>query len=435
MDDVALTAADLAHVLGVDEPTVSEWRNLGLISASRDDTFDARNLERARFVQFAVQSGFDAEEVARISREQQDLVGRFADFAPIHGVGRPLEEMAKRVGLDIGVARQLWQAGGLADQEGVFDEDVPLLRTAAAALETGLPEEALVQLIRVYADSLERVAGAESRLFHLHVHEQLRQRGLAGAELTEATRALSDPLVGLIEPTLVYFHRKAWVRAIRDDLLLHLREDAMPAGDVGEVAVAVFVDLASFTPFTESSGDVAAADLLARFSQLVRDRARAHRGNVVKQIGDEFMVAFHSATDAVRCGVEINAGADADQDVLGVRAGAHAGTALYREADYFGATVNLAARVTAEATRAQFLVTDAAAAAAADIDGIDVTPVGRRTLKGLAAPVELFEVRAQTQPSGRRSLTPRAPAPGSSPGVSASPDDVSSRPQAAQRQR
>lgn len=402
MDDAALVAADLAQVLGVDEQTVSEWRDLHLISASGDGTFDARNLERARFVQFAVQSGIDAEEVARVSREQQDLVGRFADFAAvIHGVGRPLEEVARHVGLDSGVARRLWQAGGLADQEEVFDEDVPLLRTAAAALETGLPEEALVQLIRVYADSLERVAGAESRLFHLYVHEQLRQRGLAGAELTEATRALSDPLVGLIEPTLVYFHRKAWVRAIRDDLLLHLREDAMPAGDVGEMAVAVlFVDLASFTPFTESSGDVAAADLLARFSQLVRDRARAHRGNVVKQVGDEFMVVFHSAVDAVRCGAEINAGADADQDVLGVRAGAHAGTALYREADYFGATVNLAARVTAEAARAQFLVTDAAAAAAADIEGIELTSLGRRTLKGLTAPVELFEVCSETQPYG-----------------------------------
>lgn len=73
-----------------------------------------------------------------------------------------------------------------------------------------------------------------------------------------------------------------------------------------------------------------------------------------------------------------------------VRLGAHVGTALYREGDYVGTTVNIAARVTAQASRGQFLVTDAVRAA---LDGsVPLTPAGGRSLKGLSVAVEVFEV-------------------------------------------
>jgi adenylate cyclase len=77
--------------------------------------------------------------------------------------------------------------------------------------------------------------------------------------------------------------------------------------------------------------------------------------------------------------------------------GAHRGAVLYREGDYIGATVNVAARVVAEADRHQFLIT-AAVRAAADTPGIDVIPLGTRVLKGIAGPHELFEVRRGDRP-------------------------------------
>jgi YHS domain-containing protein len=66
---------------------------------------------------------------------------------------------------------------------------------------------------------------------------------------------------------------------------------------------------------------------------------------------------------------------------------------LYREGDYVGGTVNLAARVAAEATRGQLLVTAAVRGSASGLDEIAFAPLGRREMRGISEPVELFEVR------------------------------------------
>lgn len=72
--------------------------------------------------------------------------------------------------------------------------------------------------------------------------------------------------------------------------------------------------------------------------------------------------------------------------------GAHSGAALYREADYLGATVNIAARVASEAGRGQFLVTEASRAEAEAVNGVSYESLGRRPLKGVAEALELFKV-------------------------------------------
>ncbi|MDQ3146928.1 MAG: YHS domain-containing protein [Actinomycetota bacterium] len=195
-----------------------------------------------------------------------------------------------------------------------------------------------------------------------------------------------------MEPAVLYFHRKAWQRALREDLLLHLAEDI--AGDqdsVGRMSVAVlFADLANFLPMTEAMGDTAAAQVIERFSDLVREAAGECDGRVLKQIGDEVMLVFPSGMQAVRCGRSIMAKAAAEEQFPDVRLGAHYGDAMYREGDYLGTTVNVAARVASQATRGQFLVTDAVRRELHAEDGVE--SVGVQTLKGVSEAVELFEV-------------------------------------------
>jgi class 3 adenylate cyclase/YHS domain-containing protein len=250
-------------------------------------------------------------------------------------------------------------------------------------------------MLRVFSDSLGKVADACSRLFHLYVHEQLRSGGVGGAELLEATNAISVPLLGLIEPAVLFFNRKAWESAFREDMMLHLAEEANPSpSEPGQFRRAVlFVDLSSFTPLTEAMGDTAAARVIDRFSQIVRAASAQCSGQVVKQIGDEFMVVFPDGRLAVQCGVAIKELSAAERHFPALRIGAHCGSVLYREGDYVGANVNLAARVTAAAKRHQFLVTGAVATEAAGLD-IELTPFGTHSLKGLSEPVDLFQVRA-----------------------------------------
>jgi adenylate cyclase len=259
-------------------------------------------------------------------------------------------------------------------------------------LQFGLPVEAMVQIVRVLAASLDRVSETMTRVFHLYVHERFRADGLSGADLMAATQGVADPMTDLVEPAVLYFHRKAWERANREDLLLHLMEETTPPSEiVGELMRTVlFVDLSSFTPLTEAMGDAVAARIIERFADMVREIAFHCDGQVIKQIGDEFMLVFPHPASAVAFGVRMHESAAAEPRFPALRIGAHTGSVLYRDGDYVGTTVNLAARITGAARRNQFVISDDVRRNVADVD---VDALGPMTLKGVAEPVELFAVR------------------------------------------
>src|SRR5207253_4955146 len=295
--------------------------------------------------------------------------------------------------------------------ERLYEEDVQALKTLKVALDAGFPEEALLQLTRVYADALGRVAEAEIRLFHFYVHERLKAGGLSGRELVQVSDASGDRMKPLIEPVLLYFHQKGMEQAAREDVLLHWQEEAGLEG-TAEVpaqlrAAVFFVDLSSFTPLTEAMGDAAAAEVLARFSQLVREVVSRCDGRVVKQIGDAFMLMFSDAGAAVACALEIEWRTAEESHFPAARSGGHYGPVLYREGDYLGVTVNVAARLTAEAGRHQVLVSEALRREAAGAPDVEFVPLGRRRLKGVADEVELFEAVRRTEAgAGRRQVDP-----------------------------
>src|SRR5207237_685883 len=102
-----------------------------------------------------------------------------------------------------------------------------------------------------------------------------------GRALMDATSSVSQSLIGLVEPAVLYFHRKAFERALREDLLLHLLEEVRgepPAVPGRMVLTTMFVDLSSFTTLTSTRGDEAGAHMLDRFSTLVRHAAWRHAG-------------------------------------------------------------------------------------------------------------------------------------------------------------
>lgn len=395
-----MTLDELARRARVAPEQLREWIGLGLIDHA-DGDFGRDALERARLLRLATARGLRAAAVADLSAREGDILGRFVELAP-EGPDDVVdaEEAAREAGLDPAFVRRLLAEAGLPADLGT--EDSASMRAVRAALDAGLPEAALLQLVRVYADALGRVADAEVRLFHFYVHEPLRAAGASPADVAAATDQASDALLDLVEPTILYFHRKAWRRAAQEDALHHLADDVGRHGAVGELPVAVlFVDLASFTPMTEAMGDEAAAEVLDRFSALVRAEATHCDGRVVKQIGDEFMIVFPNAAAAVRYALHLQSTTEAEPSFPALRMGAHAGSALYREADYLGATVNIAARVAGQAEPGQLLVTAAVRDAAGDA-GAAWASLGERRLKGLAEPIGLFAAVSPAQPSARR---------------------------------
>ena len=396
-----MTVEELSQWTGEPVERLSKWRSLGIIGTEDGEGFRPEDVERTRQVQLFLRRGISLKVIERAAKG--GLLDRFVDIVSLGRAGRTLSlaEAAEILDMDLDLLRRLSAASGSTEQDNTLtEEDVEGMRLAKAALDGGFPEEALLQLVRVYADALGRVAEAEARLFHFHIHERLRAEGMSGEQLMDATEAAGDRVAPLMEPVILYYHRKGYRRAMREDAVMHLAEEAglTEKSEVpGQLRVAItFVDLSSFTPLAEAMGDVKAAEVLDRFSALVREAAGRWDGRVVKQIGDAFMLVYPEPRSAVACLLEIEARTSREPQFPAVRSGVHWGSVLYREGDYVGSNVNIAARVAAEAGRHQVLVTAAVRKEAKGLAEVEFVRLGKRRLKGLTEELELFEAR----PSG-----------------------------------
>jgi adenylate cyclase len=161
----------------------------------------------------------------------------------------------------------------------------------------------------------------------------------------------------------------------------------------------LFADLAGFTAMTEAHGDEVAADAVADFCRGVRGLLGEFDAEEIKSIGDAVMLRVPDASAAIELAVRLIAEVGMRHRSLAVRVGAHTGPAVHREGDWFGAAVNLAARVAAVAERGEVLMTEvtrsAAGPALAEYE-LETRP-GRR-FKNIAEPVTVYALTLASQP-------------------------------------
>ena len=165
--------------------------------------------------------------------------------------------------------------------------------------------------------------------------------------------------------------------------------------ELGEDAdTFLFADLAGFTALTSVHGDEDAADLAEEFFGDVRAFLPEYGAEEVKAIGDALMVRVADPERAVRLGLLIVNDVGGGHGFPTIRVGMHTGPAVGRHGDWFGATVNLAARVSGAAGGGQVLLTAATAERVrrrAGAGDLIFHPRGRRELRNIPEPVELFE--------------------------------------------
>jgi adenylate cyclase len=160
----------------------------------------------------------------------------------------------------------------------------------------------------------------------------------------------------------------------------------------------LFADLAGFTALTEAHGDEFAADAVADFFAGVRRLLSDYDAEEVKTIGDAVMVRVLEAASGVSLAVEIIDTVGRRYGALGVRVGVHTGTAVRRDGDWFGAGVNLSARVAGTAQPGEVLMTAATKAAAGqDLDRFELQYRGSRRFKNVSETVELYALTLSAQ--------------------------------------
>jgi adenylate cyclase len=181
----------------------------------------------------------------------------------------------------------------------------------------------------------------------------------------------------------------------------------MTSPPAGAAATFLFADIAGFTALTEAHGDEEAATLVAEFCAAVQAELPTFGGTHVKSIGDALMVRIPEPADAVLLGLRIAHELMPGHGAPAVRVGLHHGAYVERDADFFGAAVNLAARVSGQAVGGEVLLTGHTAALAPDITGVLYEPRGRQQLRNVREPVELFAaVRAGQDTKHRLAVDP-----------------------------
>jgi adenylate cyclase len=386
----SLSLKDAAERVGVSPDTLRRWARAGVIpEVDGKGEWTTGAVAHARIVARLRERGHTLEQIKAAGEQGRLAYSYIEDMFdgghPVTSLGRAADE----TGLEPALIERLFLSMGFnADAlEQISDEDLEALHYVSAVLAAGFPLVAFLQLCRVYGQALSQIADAEVRLFHLYVHEPLIREGVPGLEMAEEMEGLASDLLPLASPMMDYVHQRFLQHFVEQDVVGHMESELEDEDiDLGRIRVAIaFADLAGYTRFTEEEGEEEALSSVERFVEGVTETLPEDT-RVVKTIGDAVMVVGPDIGALVDWAVGFTSLFDERPEP---RIGVHYGSTLYRDGDYFGRDVNLAARVVARARGGEVLVSDAVIDAVGGSSHLTFEPIGQVKLKGFDQPRQL----------------------------------------------
>jgi adenylate cyclase len=395
MADERISLSEAARRSGVPASTLKRWAEEKIVPVRRG-RWTATAAAQARVVARMRERGYSLEDLREAGREGRLAFGFTEELFSEANEKVSVADVAGETGLEPELIERILVILGTpkGQQHSLSPDDAAALRHCARVLAAGFPLVAFLQLVRVYVQSMRRIADAEVRLFHLYVHEPLIRDAVPELEMAEEMGELAADILPLAAPLTEYLHNRYLRFFIEQDVVGHM-ESGLGVDtaeiELGQVTVTLcFIDLTGFTRYTEEEGDMEALDVVENFVETV-ESTLPPEATIVKTIGDEVMVVSPDAASLTEWAVGF----------LGrfpqrpqPRVGIHCGEAVYRDGDYFGSHVNLAHRVVNRALAGEVLVTDPVAEAIAARQGLELEPIGQVKLKGFPSPTDLFVVRA-----------------------------------------
>jgi adenylate cyclase len=300
-------------------------------------------------------------------------------------------DASERTGVAVDDILLAWRSLGFAaidPEEPVFlEESAHAFATFAAGREL-FGDEATLQFARVVGTSLARIADAAIALARTELHGPLVAAG-ADEQARADAFAAADVGLAMVADMLGPVFRHHAVNEVRRNERLRPSVGEGPFDRAR--AVVGFVDLVGSTQLFHRTDPSVLAKALGRFEGRAADEVTSRGGRLVKQIGDEVMVAFADAGDACDAVLALCAFVDLDPDLSHVRAALAVGEVVQQDGDLYGATVHLAARAVREADPGTLVATAAVAEAVAGDERFVVQPTGTHDLRDVGS-VELFAV-------------------------------------------
>jgi adenylate cyclase len=391
---------EVARKAGVDPEYVDRLVELGILKPGSADTFSSGDVRRARWVRSFQEAGVPLEGMAAAVRDgalsfaylDASAFDRFAGIS-----GTTFQQVSDRTGISLDLLRVVREALGFAEprpEDLVREDELSVVPTIELQLSMGFRQDVIESWLRVCADSLRRIADTETGWWRSEVEVPLLEGGMTEPEMLDAQADAGSQMTPLIEQALLGIYRMqqehAWSKSAVEDVEAALEKVGLHSRLHRPPAVS-FLDISGYTRLTEEQGDEAAADLAATVAGLVRRSSQEHGGQPVKWLGDGVMFFFPDPGQGVLGALDMVEGV-ATHALPPARVGIHAGPVVFQEGDYFGRTVNVAARIADYARPGEVLVTQDVVDAA-DSASVSFTEIGDVELKGVSGTLRLHMAR------------------------------------------
>jgi adenylate cyclase len=399
-----LSAAGLADLAGVTEAEVRRLVELGVLVA-RDGAgpFLETDVQKVRLAIACERAGLPMAGIAAAIRAGR-LSFAFLEAAPYRRWAVRSAQTYRQVGRETGVPLELLgsflEAMGfarMAPDELIREDELEVVPLLQLGLSSGFLDQVWsTRLGRGYAEGLRLIARVENEFWQARFIAPLLASGADQQTARERAAQLSMDLNAhpLIDRALLAAYRRqqelAWTEQLVEDIEAALEETG-GQGRPGRVPAMCFLDLVGYTRLTEEHGDQAAAELAGRLAVLVGRSAREHGGVPVKWLGDGVMLHFRDPARAVLAALGMVEQLP-EAGLPPAHVGVAAGPVVVQGGDYFGRTVNLAARIAAHASASRVLVSEPVAEQASP-QGVTFVELGVVQLEGIAQPVRLLEAR------------------------------------------
>jgi adenylate cyclase len=300
-------------------------------------------------------------------------------------------EIAERTGTSFDEARRLWRALGFpefdAGQVAFTEGDARALAIFQKAVEDGLLDyDTAVNMTRAVGQTMARLADWEVATLVPKLERLGMGSDETGSRLAGGMR-LVEEIGPPFEELLVYAWRRHLAAAVARVEALAARAEDVNTSDL----TVGFADLVSFTALSNEIGEVRVGDLVEVFESRCHDVVSAHRGRVIKSLGDSVLFVADDAVRALDMAEGIIQVIGRDSRMPDVRIGLASGSVVLRLGDVFGPPVNLAARLTTVARRNRVIIDEATARLLPE-EGFEVRHLPARPVRGFGL-VEPIAVR------------------------------------------
>jgi adenylate cyclase len=391
---------EVAQRAGVDPDYVDRLVELGILTPGTGDGFSPGDVLRARWVQSLERAGVPLEGMAAAVRDGS-LSFSFMDVAAFDrftGLSETtFQQVSERTGIPMDLLKVVREAVGFAEprpEDHVREDELSVVPAIELQLSKGFRSVVIERWLRVYAESLRRIAETETDWWKTEVERPLLEAGMAEGEMLEAQADLGSRMAPLSEQALLAIYHGQQEHAWRQGFVENVEDALERAGLYSRLRrppAICFLDITGYTRLTEERGDEAAADLAAKLARLVRRSSQKHGGRPVKWLGDGVMFYFREPAGAVLAALEMAEGV-ASHDLPPAHVGLHAGPVVFQDGDYFGRTVNLAARI-ADYARPGEVVVSQEVVEAADGAPVSFEEIGPVELKGVTGALRLHTAR------------------------------------------